>query len=150
MLSLALIIVAFPAFLLIALLITLQDRGPVFYRGIRLGRHKEPFYMYKFRTMVPDAERMIGAEIFSRSLESGTNILTWSGRFLRETRLDELPQLFNTLKGDMDLLGPRPLRPAVYEKFCSRIKGFDRRFDVRPGLFGFSQLFTPHSSPKLP
>jgi hypothetical protein len=67
---------------------------------------------------------------------------------LRETRLDELPQLFNVLKGEMDFVGPRPERPQIYEHFCRHIRNYDRRFEVSPGLVGYSQLFTPHSSPK--
>jgi hypothetical protein len=67
---------------------------------------------------------------------------------LRDTRLDELPQLLNILKGDMDFVGPRPVRPEVYEAICRYIPNYDRRFAVKPGLVGFSQLFTPHNTPK--
>jgi lipopolysaccharide/colanic/teichoic acid biosynthesis glycosyltransferase len=142
--SLIIILFSLPVFLILSLIIKLQDRGPVFYKGVRLGLNKKPFIMYKFRTLVPDAEKLIGAEILS----SKHKLETLSGRFLRDTRLDELPQLINILRGDMDFLGPRPERPVIYEKFCKHIKGYDKRFSVKPGLIGYSQLFTPHSAPK--
>lgn len=148
LLSLLLILCAIPFFLIISLAIKLQDGGPVFYRGVRLGLGKKHFIMYKFRTLVPEAENIIGAELFTKKFASSGGMETAVGTFLRDTRLDELPQLFNILKGDMDFLGPRPERPSIYEKFCKHIKGYDNRFNVKPGLIGYSQLFTPHSSPK--
>ncbi|KKR31050.1 MAG: Sugar transferase [Candidatus Gottesmanbacteria bacterium GW2011_GWC2_39_8] len=125
-------------------MIKLKDGGPIFYQGVRLGRNKKPFTMYKFRTLIPDAQKIIGAELLS----SKHNVVAPWGKFLRDSRLDELPQLFNILKSDMDFVGPRPERPEIYEKICKHIKGYDKRFDTKPGLIGFSQLFTPHSSPK--
>lgn len=104
--------------------------------------------MYKFRTLAKDAEKIIGAELLTQQIASTKQLLTPFGKFLRETRLDELPQLFNILKGDMDFLGPRPERPEIYEKYCKNIAGYDERFTVKPGLIGYSQLFTPHSAPK--
>lgn len=133
-----------PLLIVIALIIKLQDGGEVFYRGLRLGINKQPFMMYKFRTLVPDAESMIGAELLSPKHRLETKF----GKFLRDTRLDELPQLINVLKGDMDFVGPRPERPLIYEQICRHIKNYDKRFTVRPGLIGYSQLFTPHSAPK--
>ncbi|TAN42857.1 MAG: sugar transferase [Nitrospirae bacterium] len=138
------IVCSLPLFLVIALIIKLQDGGEVFYRGVRLGIDKKPFIMYKFRTLVPDAERVIGAELLSPKHRLETKF----GKFLRDTRLDELPQLINVLKGDMDFVGPRPERPLIYEQICRHIKNYDKRFMVRPGLIGYSQLFTPHSAPK--
>lgn len=148
LLSLVLLVLSSPLFLIVALVIKIQDKGPVFYSGLRLGKNKKPFRMYKFRTLVPEAPKLIGSDLFTTRLYSNRDLLTRTGSFLRETRLDELPQFINTLKGDMDLIGPRPERPEVYEKFCRHIKGYDKRFIVRPGLIGYSQLFTPHSSPK--
>lgn len=147
-LSLLLIICAIPFFFIIALLTKIGDRGPVLYKGVRLGLSKKPFIMFKFRTLVPDAERIIGAELLTEKIASTRHLETSLGAFLRDTRLDELPQLFNILKGDMDFLGPRPERPEIYEKFCRHIRGYDKRFMVKPGLIGYSQLFTPHSAPK--
>ncbi len=146
--SSVLLLCALPILLLTALSILVLDGRPLFYSGVRLGRNKVPFRMYKFRTLVVDAQPRIGAELFTPSLSSNRELLTRSGKFLRDTRLDEIPQLFNVLRGDMDILGPRPERPEIYEKFCRQIKGYDRRFSVLPGLIGYSQIFTPHSAPK--
>lgn len=143
-LSALLLILAAPFFVVISIAIKLTDGGPVFYHGDRLGKNKETYQMYKFRSLVPDAERIIGAEL----LTSQRDIVTKVGRFLRETRLDELPQLFNILRGEMTFIGPRPERAAIYEKFCKDIKGYDKRFQVKPGLIGYSQLFTPHNTSK--
>jgi lipopolysaccharide/colanic/teichoic acid biosynthesis glycosyltransferase len=147
-LALVLLILGLPFFIIISLIIKIQDTGPVFYKGVRLGFNKKRFVMYKFRTLIPDADKIIGAELLTAQVSSTAELQTTFGKFLRETRLDELPQLYNILKGDMDFLGPRPERPEIYEKLCVNIKGYDKRFSVKPGLIGFSQLFTPHSSPK--
>lgn len=133
-----------PLFLLIALVLLLREGRPVFYAGERLGVDKKPFRMYKFRTLRADAQQMLGAEL----LGNNRHLITKTGKFLRDTRLDELPQLWNVLRRNMDLVGPRPVRPVIYEKYCRQIRGYDTRFQVRPGLIGFSQLFTPHSAPK--
>ncbi|NKN33891.1 sugar transferase [Marichromatium bheemlicum] len=133
-----------PLLILIPIAIKLADGGPVFYSSIRLGRHKRRFAMYKFRTLKPDADRVIGATLLGRGQQLETPI----GHFLRETRIDELPQLINVIKGDMDLIGPRPERPEIYERLCRDIPGYDLRFQTRPGLIGYAQLFTPHGSPK--
>lgn len=139
-----LVAVTLPFFLLIPLMILIQDGRPVFYKGTRLGRNKKPFEMYKFRTLIKDAEKKVGGRVLS----SQDRLETASGRILRETRLDELPQLINVIRGDMGLVGPRPERPAVYEAQCKAIPGYDKRFAVKPGIIGYSQLFTPHSTPK--
>lgn len=143
-LALLLFVGGLPAFVLIALLIWVVDGRPIFYRGARLGLHRRIFMMYKFRTLALDAEMILGAELLSDQHKLTTKL----GKFLRETRLDELPQLLNILKGDMDFVGPRPERPAVYERVCRHIPGYDRRFEVKPALIGFSQLYTPHGTPK--
>lgn len=143
-LALVFILCGLPIFLLLGLIIKYADGGPILYRGIRLGRCKVPFYMYKFRTLPEGSQKSLGA-----LLVSDTNVrLNPLVKLLRDVRLDELPQLFNILMGDMDFVGPRPLRPEVYEAACRNIPNFDLRFTVRPGLIGFSQLFTPHSTPK--
>jgi len=143
-LSFFLILLGSPILLTIALIVKLKDPGPVLYKGERLGINKKIFIMYKFRTLPVGAQKDIGAKVLSPTDYK----LSFFSRFLRDTRLDELPQLFNILKGDMDFVGPRPLRPEIYEGMCKNIVEFDRRFSVRPGLVGYSQLFTPHSSPK--
>lgn len=141
-LALVFIIFAIPFFIIIPVIIKLLDKGTVFYTGERLGINKKPFIMYKFRTLSGGAETIIGNTVLSANHKS---LVTPIGRFLRDTRLDELPQLFNILKGDMDFVGPRPQRLAVYENLCKDIKGYDRRFRIKPGLLGYPQLFLPHS-----
>ena len=143
-LSPILLICAIPLFILIGLIIKLRDRGPIFYRGARLGYKKRQFTMYKFRTLPMGTQKKMGARLLS--YKNGR--LPFFSRFLRDTRLDELPQLFNILKEEMDFVGPRPLRPEIYNQMCKDIANYDTRFNVRPGLIGYSQLFTPHSSPK--
>ncbi|MBF0328803.1 MAG: sugar transferase [Nitrospirae bacterium] len=138
------LLLSMPMFIVIGLIVKLQDGGPIFYKGVRLGKNKKPYMMYKFRSLVPDAETKVGAQLVSPKLKLETKF----GKFLRDTRIDELPQLINVLKGEMDFIGPRPERPLIYEKICRHIKGYDRRFAVNPGLIGYSQLFTPHSTPK--
>lgn len=143
--SIILLICSLPLFLIISIIIKLQDGGPILYNSVRLGIDKKPFTMYKFRTLIPDAEKIIGPDVLSAKHKE---VVLPFGKFLRDTRLDELPQLVNILKGDMDFVGPRPQPPALYEKICKHIKGYDKRFSVRPGLIGFPQLFLPHSAPK--
>lgn len=137
------LLLSLPLFLILPLIIKLQDGGPVFYKGKRLGKNKQKFTMYKFRTLVVDAEQAVGAQLVSTS---PLKLVTPVGHFLRETRLDELPQLLNVLRGDMDIIGPRPEREIVYEENCKHIPWYDKRFSVKPGLIGYSQLFTPHSA----
>lgn len=121
-----------------------KDRGQFIYKGRRLGKGKKIFTIYKIRTLSRNAERELGANLHvpNGKLESGF------GRFLRATRLDELPQLVNIIRGDMDFVGPRPVRPEAYERYRQMIPNYDRTFLVRPGLTGYSQFFTPHSTPK--
>ena len=138
------IIIMAPVFIFISILILIVDGRPIFYAGTRLGKAKRPFTMYKFRTLKRGAEDIIGARI----LEVHHKQATPYGKFLRETRLDELPQLFNIIFRDMDLVGPRPIRPALYEAICKDIPSYDRHFDVNAGLIGYAQLFTPHDTPK--
>lgn len=146
--SLIFIICSIPLLIIISLIIKIVYGGNILYKGTRLGIDKTPFTMYKFRTLTKDADKIIGAELLTQQIASTKQLVTPFGKFLRETRLDELPQLFNILKGDMDFLGPRPERPEIYEKYCKDIEGYDERFTVKPGLIGYSQLFTPHSAPK--
>jgi len=143
-----LLIPSFPLIVMIAILIKFSDNGPILYKGERLGLNKKVFIMYKFRTLISGAEEIIGANLLDRRLTEHKKLETSIGTFLRDTRLDELPQLINVLLGKMDMVGPRPVRPIIYERFCKNIKGYDKRFHVRPGLIGYSQLFTPHGTPK--
>lgn len=144
-LSLILLIPAVPVSIVVALFVLKNNGRPVLYKGDRFGKRKRVFTMYKFRTLPPDFEASHAGSLVNYHQD---HQLPWFSRFLRDTRLDEIPQLINVLKGDMDLIGPRPVRPAVYEKVCRKIKDYDKRFLVNPGLVGYSQLFTPHSTPK--
>src|SRR5262245_16468871 len=125
-----------PVLLLIAGAVKLSSRGPVFYRGRRVGKDERIFEIYKFRTLQVDAEQKIGA----RLLTEGDSVYTPIGKFLKKWKLDELPQLFNVIKGDMSLVGPRPVRPIFLEQFKREIPGYARRFQVRPGATGLAQL----------
>jgi len=144
-LSTLLIVFTIPVVLIIIPIILAIHGRPVFYAGNRYGWNKRLFIMYKFRTLPREFEAENHGTLVSYL--QGYR-LPWFSRFLRDTRLDEIPQLYNVLKGDMDLIGPRPVRPAVYEKACRKIRDYDKRFEVKPGLVGYSQLFTPHSAPK--
>ena len=120
---------------LIALLIKLDSKGPVIFRQERLGKDGKPFTMLKFRSMYDDAEQN-GPQWAEKEDDRCTKI----GCFLRKTRLDELPQFWNILKGDMSLVGPRPERAYFYDEFETYIHGFRNRLAMRPGLTGWAQV----------
>ena len=130
------LLVTLPISLCIALATKLTSRGPVLYRGTRIGRSMEPFGIYKFRTLLVDAEARIGA----RLLTPGDPLYTPIGRFLKRTKLDEIPQLLNVLRGDMNLVGPRPIRPVFLATSMREIQNYAARFVVRPGMTGLAQL----------
>lgn len=142
-----LLVITVPLFVVVSIMVRHADKGAVFFHGFRLGRTKVLFRMIKFRTLVENAEKIIGGDVMDRKISDKHCLEHRFGRFLRNTRLDELPQLINVIKGDMDFIGPRPVRPEMYAKYGHCIKDFDRRFLVRPGLFGPSQVFTPHNAP---
>src|SRR5581483_2666911 len=140
-LSAALLLLLSPAMILTAILIKLTSPGPVFFIQKRVGLNKRVFQIFKFRTMVVDAESKL-AELEHANEVSGPVFkiksdprVTVIGRFLRKTSIDELPQLFNVLKGDMSLVGPRPLQLRDYELFTQAGADWQRcRFSVRPGI----------------
>lgn len=130
-----------PIFPLIMCLIWLDSPGPVIFRqqriGLALPDRTEVFYMLKFRTMCMDAERSSG-RVWATETDSR---VTRVGRFLRKTRLDELPQLINVLRGDMSLIGPRPERPGFYQELETAIPYFaERTWGLRPGITGLAQV----------
>lgn len=121
-----------PLFALIALLIRLDSKGPVFYKAKRIGKNGEPFLMWKFRTMHQDADR-IGPGL----TQDNDSRITRIGKFLRRLSLDELPQLFNVLRNEMSIVGPRPEIPEIVETYSPAQK---RALSVKPGITGLSQI----------
>ncbi|MGE2713329.1 sugar transferase [Mycolicibacterium litorale] len=143
-LSVALLVLLSPLFLAIALAIKAEDGGPVFYRPARVGRHGEPFHMWKFRSMQPDAEARL-TEVRALSGKSEDAFYKWAGdpritrigRVLRRTSLDELPQLVNVATGEMSLIGPRPMVDGEGAEFPGFVQ---RRLLVKPGMTGLWQV----------
>ena len=130
--SIALVtLTVFPVMLIIPLLIKLTDKGPAFYKQIRIGKDQKPFVLYKFRTMIVARCDADGNEIMSEKR------VTKIGKFLRKTSLDELPQLFNILNGSMSVVGPRPMLDYQAPRCTAEEK---QRFAVRPGLTGLAQV----------
>jgi lipopolysaccharide/colanic/teichoic acid biosynthesis glycosyltransferase len=124
----------------IAAAIALSDGRPVLYRGERVGRHGRFFTIVKFRTLRPDAESRLGpylgAELVRRTQAEYTPV----GRWLKASQLDEIPQLWNVLRGDMSFVGPRPIRPRFFAELAHDLPAYWQRLVVRPGLTGFAQV----------
>lgn len=131
-----------PVMLLVAILVKTTSPGPAIYSQTRLTIGNRPFKLYKFRTMRADAERTTGA-VFAQINDPR---ITSIGRFLRMTRLDELPQLFNVLKGEMSLIGPRPERPELAEELAKEFIGFNQRTLVKAGITGLAQVSSGYAS----
>lgn len=147
--SAAAIIILSPVYLITAAAIKLYDGGPVFYSQVRLTEGHREFRIYKFRSMITDAEKQ-GARLASQN----DSRITPVGKIIRATRLDELPQLFNILKGDMSIVGPRPERPEIEAEYLKELPEFGLRLKVRAGLTGYAQVFgkyntTPEDKLKL-
>lgn len=132
-LSLIVLIVFLPLWVLVAILIKTTSKGPVFFLQDRPGQYKEIFRVYKFRTMKLGSEKMIKGQEVMKDDDRITTI----GRFLRRTKIDEIPQVLNVLKGDMSLVGPRPERIASLEEYDDEIT---RRLDMKPGMTGLAQV----------
>ena len=138
-LALFLCVPAIPAILVLMVLVRVTSRGPAIYHQIRVGKNGKSFTMYKLRSMRVDAECDSGP-VWS---QDGDARVTPIGRFLRDTHLDELPQLFNVVKGEMDLFGPRPERPEFTKVLAEEINGFQDRLQVLPGVTGLAQINLP-------
>lgn len=149
-LSVLLLIAASPFMLLTALAIKLYDHGPVFYSQVRCTKGGKEFAIYKFRSMIVDAEKKGGVQLAKEHDERITPV----GRVTRAARIDELPQLFNILKGDMSFVGPRPERPELIEEYSQEMPEFVFRMRVKAGLTGYAQVYgkyntTPYDKLKL-
>jgi exopolysaccharide biosynthesis polyprenyl glycosylphosphotransferase len=140
--SLALLLLTLPVMLATMLLIKIDSRGPIFYRQERIGLHGRPFSLIKFRSMVVDAEVGGVARWASRQDPRVTRI----GRLIRLTRIDELPQILNVLRGDMAFVGPRPERPSFVEELGRIIPHYDDRACVKPGITGWAQVNYPYGA----
>ena len=136
-LSVVLLILTSPVLLLAAIIIRLDSRGPVFYKQERVGLNGRVFKLVKFRSMRHDAEKETGPVW---STPGDDKRVTRVGRFLRRTRIDELPQIYNILRGDMDMVGPRPERPVFVDKFSEEIPYYPIRHVVKPGVTGWAQV----------
>lgn len=135
----ALLVLALPLMAFAALLVKLTSRGPVIYSQVRLGRLGKPYRIYKIRTMVHECEKQSGV----RWCATHDSRVTLLGRFLRRTHLDELPQLWNVIRGDMSLIGPRPERPEFIPALQQAIPHYADRLLVRPGVTGLAQVQLP-------
>ncbi len=137
-----LLAVAAPVMLLVGLLVRLTSEGPVLFRQERIGQEGRPYTLVKFRTMRADAESISGP-VWAREKDPR---ITRVGGFLRKTRLDELPQIFNVLAGDMSLVGPRPERAFFTEQLRREIPFYDLRLAVKPGITGWAQILYPYGA----
>ena len=144
------IVITIPIFLIVGICIKMTDGGPVIYQQTRLTKNGKKFQIYKFRTMVQNAE----ADGKARLASEGDPRILPIGRILRATRLDELPQIYNILKGDMSIVGPRPERPELAAELEKEIPEFSFRLQVKAGLTGYAQVYgkyntTPYDKLKL-
>ncbi len=125
-----------PIILIAGMIIKFNSLGPVFYKQERVGKNGKVFIMYKLRTMIKDAEQETGP-IWAKRDDPR---ITRAGRLLRRYHIDEFHQLFNVLKGEMSLVGPRPERPQIIERFNHHFPNYNKKLDVKPGITGYAQI----------
>ena len=131
---------ALPLALPIALVVLVTSGRPIFYRGARVGRGGRVFTMLKFRTLRSDAESRLGPYLGEELVRRTQDEFTPIGKWLKATQLDEIPQFINVLRGDMSLVGPRPIRPVFFEELAHDLPAYWQRLIVRPGLTGLAQV----------
>lgn len=129
------LVFSIPIVLIVAILIKKEDGGPIFYKQDRLGKNGKLIFIYKLRSMRINAE--VNGAIWA---EKNDPRITKIGKFIRKTRIDEIPQFVNILKGEMSIIGPRPERPTLTMEFNERIPGFINRLVIKPGLTGYAQV----------
>jgi len=134
--SAVLIVLFSPVMLIVAVLIKVLMPGPLLFSQERIGRHRRPFVIYKFRSMIPDAEAKSGPVV----AKPGDDRVTPLGKWLRRLSLDELPQVFNVIKGDMSLVGPRPQPTFFDQQYSGEVPRYLERQQVRPGLTGWAEV----------
>src|SRR5438309_10838921 len=140
LLSSVFLLLALPVALPIALDVLLTSGRPIFYRGERVGRGGRVFMMLKFRTLKPDAEQRLGPYLGEELVRRTEEEFAPLGKRLKATQLDEIPQFWNVLRGDMSLVGPRPIRPVFFEELAHELPAYWQRLVVRPGLTGLAQV----------
>lgn len=143
--SFFLLLLTLPLFIVISILLLATQGTNIFYSGPRYGKNRKIYQMYKFRTLATNAAELTR----DRLMTTRTNLETPLGKVLRRTRLDELPQLYNVLRGDMNLVGPRPVRPEMFTLISKDVANYSIRFETKPGLVGVAQSLLPHSAPKI-
>ena len=135
--SLMILIIGLPIWMIVSIIIIFSSPGPLFYKQQRIGKNGKVFQIIKYRSMIKDAEKS-GPQWAKKNDPR----VTWIGKFLRKSHLDEIPQLINVLRGEMSLVGPRPERPFFAEQLEKEIPSYRRRLAVRPGITGWYQVRT--------
>ena len=132
--AILLLVLLLPILILISMVIKLDTKGPIFYKAIRIGCDQKQFGIYKFRTMIVDAD-----QLYQGTMQKDKRI-TRSGKWMRKLSLDELPQLYNVLMGEMSFIGPRPHRTDLDERFRKEFDNYSKRYAVLPGISGLAQI----------